>query len=117
VAIRRSERPAWTVTAPPPQLANLARALTDGGNLVSAEAYLQQALDLSKNGDSSPSVETADILVQFAQFELSAKSDQPRATRLFTEALGVYRSRFGPQHLSVAVTLERSRDRPQLWAR
>jgi serine/threonine protein kinase/Flp pilus assembly protein TadD len=104
VAIRRSERPMdshRTAAA----LANLARALTDGGNLVSAEAYLQQALDLSKNGDSSPSVETADILVQFAQFELSAKSDQPRATRLFTEALGVYRSTLGNQHLSVAVTL------------
>jgi len=104
VAIRRSERPIdghRTAAA----LANLARALTDGGNLVSAEAYLQQALDLSKNGDSSPSVETADILVQFAQFELSAKSDQPRATRLFTEALGVYRSSLGDEHLSVAITL------------
>ena len=104
VAIRRSEHPMdshRTAAA----LANLARALTDGGNLISAEGYLQQALDLSKNGDSSPSVETADILVQFAQFELSAKSDQPRATRLFTEALGIYRSALGNQHLSVAVTL------------
>jgi serine/threonine protein kinase/Tfp pilus assembly protein PilF len=104
VAIRRSEHPIdshRTAAA----LANLARALTDGGNLVSAEAYLQQALDLSKSGDSSPSVETADILVQFAQFELSAKSDQPRATKLFTEALGVYRSALGNQHLSVAETL------------
>jgi serine/threonine protein kinase/Flp pilus assembly protein TadD len=104
VAIRRSERPMdshRTAAA----LANLARALSDGGNLVSAEAYLQQALDLSKNGDSSPSVETADILVQFAQFELNAKSDQPRATKLFTEALGVYRSALGNQHLSVAITL------------
>jgi serine/threonine protein kinase/tetratricopeptide (TPR) repeat protein len=104
VAIRRAERPVdnqRTAAA----LANLARALTDGGNLVSAEAYLQQALDLSKNGDSSPSVETADILVQFAQFELSAKSNQPRATRLFTEALGIYRGALGNRHLSVAVTL------------
>ena len=104
VAIRRSEHPMdshRTAAA----LANLARALTDGGNLTSAEGYLQQALDLSKNGDSSPSVETADILVQYAQFELSAKSDPPRATRLFIEALGIYRSALGNQHLSVAVTL------------
>lgn len=104
VTIRRSEHPMdshRTAAA----LANLARALTDGGNLVSAEAYLQQALELSKSGDASPSVETADILVQFAQFELNVKSDQPRATRLFTEALGVYRSALGNQHLSVAVTL------------
>ena len=86
-------------------LANLARALTDGGNLASAEGYLQQALDLSKSGDSSPSVETADILVQYAQFELNAKSDPPRATKLFTEALGIYRSALGNQNLSVAVTL------------
>ncbi len=104
VAIRRAERPMddhRTAAA----LANLARALTDGGNLVSAEAYLQQALDLSKSGDSSPSVETADILVQYAQFELNAKGDQPRATKLFTEALGVYRNALGNSHLSVAVTL------------
>ena len=106
VAIRRSERPmdaGRTAAA----LANLARALTDGGNLVSAEAYLQQALDLSKSGDSSAQSESesADILVQFAQFELSAKGDQPRATKLFTEALGIYRSALGNQHLSVAVTL------------
>jgi len=104
VAIRRSERPMdnhRTAAA----LANLARALTDGGNLVSAEGYLQQALDLSKSGDSSPSVETADILVQYAQFALSAKGDQPRATKLFTEALGIYRTALGNQHLSVAVTL------------
>jgi tetratricopeptide (TPR) repeat protein len=104
VAIRRSEHPidAHRTAA---ALANLARALTDGGNLVSAEAYLQQALDLSKSGDSSPSVESADILVQFAQFELSAKGDQPRSTKLFTEALGIYRSNLGNQHLSVAVAL------------
>ncbi len=51
VAIRREEHPfdSHRVAA---ALANLARALTDGGHLVSAEAYLQQALDLSRGGDS-----------------------------------------------------------------
>ncbi len=104
VAIRRSEHPMdrhRTAAA----LANLARALTDGGNLVSAEAYLQQALDLSRSGDTTASVETADIMVQFAQFELNAKSDQQRAATLFNDALGIYRSALGNQHLSVAVTL------------
>ena len=104
VAIRRAERPMdYRRTAA--ALANLARALTDGGDLVSAEGYLQQALDMSKSADPAPSVETADILVQFAQFELNAKSDPQRSARLFTEALGIYRSVLGNQHLSVAVTL------------
>lgn len=104
VAIRRAERPLdYRRTAA--ALANLARALTDGGNLASAEAYLQQALDMSRLVDTSPSVETADILVQFGQFELNAKSDQRRAAKLFTEALGIYRSTLGDRHLSVAVTL------------
>src|ERR1700675_2699046 len=47
VAIRRDERPPdkYRVAA---ALANLAQALTDGGHLVSAEAYLQQALQMSR---------------------------------------------------------------------
>src|ERR1700733_7441937 len=74
VEIRRQEKPVdnqRTAAA----LANLARALTEAGHLVSAEAYLQQALEMSRKGDPSSSIETADILVQYAQFELSAKSD------------------------------------------
>ncbi len=104
VAIRREEHPLdnHRVAA---ALANLARALTDGGHLVSAEGYLQQALELSRRGDRSPSVETADILVQFAQFELNAKSEPERAAKLFGESLGIYRSALGNQHLSVAVAL------------
>jgi len=104
VAIRREERPIdkHRVAA---AIANLARALTDGGHLVSAESYLQQALELSRSGDDSPSVETADILVQLAQFALDAKSEPERAAKLFGEALGIYRRALGNQHLSVAVTL------------
>jgi len=104
VAIRREERPIdkHRLAA---AIANLARALTDGGHLVSAEAYLEQALELSRTGDNSPSVETADILVQFAQFALEAKSEPERAAKLFGEALGIYRGALGNQHLSVAVTL------------
>ncbi len=105
VAIRRAERPLdnrRTAAA----LANLARALTEGGHMVSAEADLQQALDLAHEGDgSAPSVETADILVQFGQFELNGKSEPDRASKLFGEALGIYRSALGNQHLSVAAAL------------
>jgi serine/threonine protein kinase len=104
VAIRRQEHPVdehRTAAA----LANLARALTDGGHLVSAEAYLQQALALSRHADETPSEETADILVQFGHLELDAKSDPLAASKLMTEALGVYRSAVGNQHLSVAGTL------------
>jgi eukaryotic-like serine/threonine-protein kinase len=104
VTIRREERPAdnhRTAAA----LANLARALTDGGHLVSAEAYLQQALDLSRRADNSPSVETADILVQYGQFAINARSNPQQARELFGEALTIYRGTLGNQHLSVAVTL------------
>jgi len=104
VDIRREEKPVDTHRTAA-ALANLARALTDAGHLVSAEAYLQQALEMSRRGDHSSSIETADILVQYAQFELSAKSDPKQARKLFGEALGIYRSILGAQHLSVAVTL------------
>jgi eukaryotic-like serine/threonine-protein kinase len=104
VAIRREERPMdkhRTAAA----VANLARALSDSGHLVSAEAYLQQALDLSRSADQSPSIETADVLVQYAQFEVGARSNPARARELFNEALVIYRAMLGSQHLSVAVTL------------
>ena len=104
VDIRREEKPVDTHRTAA-ALANLASALTDAGHLVSAEAYLQQALEMSRKGDQSSSIETADILVQYAQFELSAKSDPQHARKLFEEALGIYRSILGGQHLSVAVTL------------
>jgi serine/threonine protein kinase/tetratricopeptide (TPR) repeat protein len=104
VAIRRQERPVdehRTAAA----LANLARALTDGGHLISAEAYLQQALTLSRHADQAPSEETADILVQFGRFELDAKSNPQEASKLMGDALAVYRAALGNQHLSVACTL------------
>jgi tetratricopeptide (TPR) repeat protein len=104
VAIRRDERPLdkhRTAAA----VANLARALSDSGHLVSAEAYLQQSLDLSRSDDRTPSIETADILVQYAQFELNARSNPARARELFGEALTTYKGLLGSQHLSVAVTL------------
>jgi serine/threonine protein kinase/tetratricopeptide (TPR) repeat protein len=104
VDIRREEKPLDTHRTAA-ALANLARALTEAGHLVSAEAYLQQALEMSRRGDQSSSIETADILVQYAQFELSAKGDPQHSRKLFEEALGIYRSILGGQHLSVAVTL------------
>ena len=104
VAIRREEHPLDKHRAAA-ALANLARALTDGGHLVTAGAYLQQALQLSRSGDESPSIETADILEQFGQFELEGKSDPQAAGKLFSEALDIYRGTFGNQNLSVASTL------------
>jgi tetratricopeptide (TPR) repeat protein/tRNA A-37 threonylcarbamoyl transferase component Bud32 len=104
VAIRREEHP-LNQQRMAAALANLAEALTDGGHLVSAEAYLRQALRLSRSGDGPPSIETGDILNQFGQFQLKAKSDAPAAAELFTEALGIYRGAAGKQDLGVAVTL------------
>jgi serine/threonine protein kinase/tetratricopeptide (TPR) repeat protein len=104
VAIRREEKPLDRHRASA-ALANLARTLTDGGHLVSAEAYLQQALQMSREGDETPSSETADILLQFGHFELDAKSDPQAASKYFGEALAIYRDVLGDQNLSVASTL------------
>jgi serine/threonine protein kinase len=104
VAIRRQERPldnGHVAVA----LANLAHALTDAGHLVSAEAYLEQAVTLSETGDESRSVGTADILVQFGNFALNAKSDPAHAAQLFGRALIIYRDALGNQNLQVAETL------------
>jgi eukaryotic-like serine/threonine-protein kinase len=104
VAIRRQERPldnGHVAVA----LANLARALTDAGHLISAEADLEQAVSLSEsNGESRP-VETADILVQFGSFAIDAKSDPARAAQLFGKALNIYRTTVGDRSLQVATTL------------
>ena len=104
VAIRREERPIdrHRLAA---ALANLARALQDGGQLTSAEGYLNQALETSRAGDTTPSIETADVLVQFGQFALETKSGPARATQLLTEALKIYRANLGSQNVSVGSTL------------
>jgi len=104
VAIRRAERPVDLHRAAA-ALANLAQALNDGGHLVPAEAYLQQALAMSRSGDDSPSLETADIMAQFAQFDLDGKSDPRAAGRLFGGALQIYRRILGPQNIAVASAL------------
>ena len=104
VAIRRQERPldsGHIAVA----LANLARALTDAGHLISAEAYLDQAVTLSESGGDSHAVETADILAQFGIFALYAKSDPARASELFGKALNMYRNAIGSRNLQVAATL------------
>ena len=104
VAIRREEHPVDKHRAAA-ALANLAQALNDGGHLVSAEAYLQQALAMSRAADEGPSVETSDILVQLGQFELNAKSDPHAASGHFAEALDSYRLTLGSQNISVASAL------------
>jgi serine/threonine protein kinase len=104
VAIRRQERPvdnAHVAVA----LANLSSALADAGNLISAEAYLEQALALSQREGEPAAVETADILVQFGRFARDAKSDPVRAAELYGRALKIYRSAIGNQNLQVAETL------------
>ncbi len=104
VTIRREERPLDKHRAAA-ALANLAQTLADGGHLISAEAYLQQALDMSRSGEDAPSRETGDILAQFGQFVLNAKSDPEAAAKLSAEALSIYRAALGNQNLSVASAL------------
>lgn len=104
VNIRRQERPLDN-TRIAVAVANLARALTDSGRLNSAEAYLEQAVTLSESGGDTQSTETADILVQFGNFALDAKSDSARAAQLFGKALDIYRVKLGEQNLQVAAAL------------
>ena len=104
VAIRRQERPldnARIAVA----VANLARALTDAGNLISAEAYLEQAVTLSQSGNDAQNAQTADILVQFGHFALDAKSDPARAAQLFDKAVNIYHVTIGDRNLQMAQAL------------
>jgi tetratricopeptide (TPR) repeat protein len=104
VAIRRQERPldnARIAVA----VANLARALTDAGNLISAEAYLEQAVTLSEGANDAQNAQTADILVQFGHFALDAKSDPKRAAQLFDKALNIYHVTIGDRNLQMAQAL------------
>jgi serine/threonine protein kinase/Tfp pilus assembly protein PilF len=104
VAIRRQERPLDNGRIAV-ALANLAYALTDSGHLISAQAYLEQAVALSESSRESPPSETADILVQFGNFTMEAKSDPKRAAELFGKALNIYRSSPTTQNLRIASTL------------
>jgi eukaryotic-like serine/threonine-protein kinase len=96
-------------------LANLAQAQTDAGRFVGAEANIQQALSLSQSTDAKPTAETADILFQYGHFLLTAKSDPERASQLLTQALSIYRSVPGDQHLAIASTLG-SLATPAIWS-
>ena len=112
LVIRRQERPldnGHVAVA----LANLARALTDAGQLISAEADLQQAVALSESG--ARPLETADILVQFGGFALYAKSDPDHASQLFGKALVIYRNAIGDKNLQVASALNGLAD-AAVWA-
>jgi eukaryotic-like serine/threonine-protein kinase len=104
VAIRRQERPLDNGRIAV-ALANLAHALTDSGHLISAQAYLEQAVALSESSSESRATETADILVQFGNFTMEAKSDPKRAAELFGKALNIYRSSPTNQNLQIASTL------------
>jgi tetratricopeptide (TPR) repeat protein/tRNA A-37 threonylcarbamoyl transferase component Bud32 len=114
VAIRRDAHPLDNRNLAA-ALANLAQALTDAGRFVSAEAYIQQALSVSQAGDAPPSTETADILFQYGHFLLTAKSDPERAGKFLADALAMYRSLPGDQHLAIASTLS-SLASPAMWA-
>ncbi|HEX3915331.1 MAG TPA: serine/threonine-protein kinase [Steroidobacteraceae bacterium] len=104
VSIRREARPADNAKLAA-ALANLAQALTDAGRLPSAEANIKEAVAVAEAGRRPASSETADILFQYGNFLLVAKSDPLYASKLFTEALSIYRSAPGDQRLEIASTL------------
>jgi eukaryotic-like serine/threonine-protein kinase len=104
VNIRREEHPIDNRNVAV-ALANLSQALWDAGRLVSAEADIQQALDISQGNDAPPTVESADILAQFGHFALNAKSDPDRAEAMFKKALSTYRNLPGEHQVAIASTL------------
>jgi serine/threonine protein kinase/tetratricopeptide (TPR) repeat protein len=85
-------------------LANLARALEDDGNMVSAEADFQEAVELSQSGDARPA-QTADILAELGNFVINAKGDSAAAEALFGKALALYRGAPGDQSVKIAGVL------------
>jgi eukaryotic-like serine/threonine-protein kinase len=101
VAIRREQLPVDSGNLAA-ALADLARALADGGHLSAAEGYLLQAVALSHSSAAPPSVQSADILIQYGHFLLNAKSDSENATKAFKDALLIYRRDPGDQHIQIA---------------
>ena len=104
LAIRREERPGDNrrIAA---ALANLAKALSEAGHLASAQAYLEQALAVSRAANDPDGLETAEILVQLGHFCLDAESQPQRALAFFNDALAIYRQAPGNQALPIAETL------------
>ncbi len=113
VGIRREARP-FDARKLAAAMANLAEAQTDAGRFVTAEKNIQEALSYLQDGNA-PTAETADILFQYGHLLLLAKSDSQRATQLFTQALSIYRSVPGDQHLAIATTLS-SLAAPAMWS-
>ena len=95
LTIRRAAKPANPAQVAV-ALANLAEALTDAGNLTSAEGYLNQALSLSKGASPSANRQTADILMQLGRLALDGRSQPAQATEYFQQALSVYANVLGP---------------------
>jgi eukaryotic-like serine/threonine-protein kinase len=104
LAIRRQARPV-NPNQVASALANLAQALSDAGDLTSAEVYLKQALSLTQGAAQPATRQTADILMQLGALALGGRSQPDRAAAYFREALGIYRSVFGDEHLEVANAL------------
>ena len=86
-------------------LANLAEALSDAGNLTSAEDYLNQALSLTQSATQPASRQTADILMRLGALALNGRSQPDQAAAYFRNALGIYRMVLGDERPEVASAL------------
>ncbi len=104
LAIRRAAKPANPAQVAV-ALANLAEALSDAGNLTSAEAYLNQALALSRTPGQPATRQTAAILMQLGGMARDARSNPDQAATYFRQALGLYRNILGEERPEVATAL------------
>jgi serine/threonine protein kinase/tetratricopeptide (TPR) repeat protein len=104
LAIRRAQRPIdnGRVAA---SLANLANALSDAGQLPSAEAYLTQALALARACEPQDAPQIADLLVQYGGLALVGESQPEKALKLFNEALDIEQHSNGIPPMQMAETL------------
>jgi serine/threonine protein kinase len=104
LAIRRAQRPVDDVRVAA-ALANLADALSDAGQLASAEAYLKQALALARGRGEANERQTAYILVQYGDLALDAESQPDKAFKLFQEALEIEQRSAAFPPMQLAATL------------
>jgi serine/threonine protein kinase/Tfp pilus assembly protein PilF len=104
LALRRAQRPRDDLRVAA-ALANLAYALSDAGQLASAEGYLTQALALARGGGEAGALETAYILVQYGDLLLDGESQPEKASQFFQEALAIGQRTAGFPPMLLAATL------------
>lgn len=98
-----------TEKAPSPLLAtnlkNLADALWGAGNAASAEAFYLQSLAMNRELFGDRHERVAEVMIWLARVKHESASQLDEAEELLEQALEIFRERYGPDHLEVAIPL------------